>query len=91
MVFTNKGCWHFCIENYSVADYRNTNNDSDSKNACPFCINRCSKFILPVHKKGTIKMLADLFIADCAGEMMCIDMVNKIETYKEVGTLVYGR
>ena len=36
-------------------------------------------------------MLADIFIADCVGEMNCIDMVDKIKTYKEVGKLVYGR
>ena len=70
MVFTNKGCWHCCIENDSVVDYPDTNNDTSCKNVCPFCINRCSNFILPVHKKGTIKMLADLFIADCIGEII---------------------
>ena len=36
-------------------------------------------------------MLADLFIANCVGEMNCMDMVDKIKKYKEVGTLVYER
>ena len=31
------------------------------------------------------------FIANCVGEMKYIDMVEKIKTYKEVVTLVYGR
>ena len=36
-------------------------------------------------------MLSDIFIANCEGDMKCIDMVDKIKNYKEVGTLVYGR
>ena len=91
MVFTNKGCWHCCIENDYVVHNNDTNSDTDCKNACPFCINRYSNFILPVHKQGTIKMLADLFIANCVREMNCIDMVYTIKNYKEVGKLVYGR
>ena len=36
-------------------------------------------------------MLSDIFIANCEGDMKCIDMVEKFKNYKEVGTLVYGR
>ena len=64
MVFTNKGCWHSCIENDSVINNIDTSFDTECKNACPFCINKCSNFILHVNKRGTVKMLADIFIAN---------------------------
>ena len=91
MIFTNKGCWHSYIENDSVINNIETNLHSECRNACPFCINKCSDFILPVNKEGTVKMLADIFIANCVGEMNCVDMVDKIKKYNNVGTLVYGR
>ena len=47
------------------------------KNTYPFCINKCIQFILQIHKDRTTKILSDILVTNCAGEMKCMDLVGK--------------
>ena len=59
--------------------------------ACPFCCDNLSEYIMPASCNGLSLFLVDVFINNPGGELTPSLIVKKLTQYKNIGTLVYCR
>ena len=59
--------------------------------ACPYCCNMITSYIMHVSHDGLLQLLADVFINNPGGELSPILLVKILTEFKYVGRVVYGR
>lgn len=101
LLVLNLGCWHTCIEMYSmnpVAYHRNNGvyGYPPCINMCPYCDGSIKDMIDPIKKDGMMQFLAETFLCQVnvnglINALTPITLATALFNFKDVGILVYGR
>lgn len=92
MAVLNKDCWHKMMDDKIGNSLEPPAIDLTScGDACSFCCDALSKYIMPISRPGLSLFLADVFINNSGGDLTPSLIVKKLTQYKNVGTSFYGR
>lgn len=92
MIVLKGNCWHQAIENFIGNPIEPPANKLTAcGNACPFCCDVISEYVMPIIRSGLSQFLADVFINNTGSVLSPVILVKKLMEYKDVGTVVYAR
>ena len=92
MIVLKGNCWHQAIENFIGNPLEPPVLVLTScGNACPFCCDVISDYVMPIIRKGLSQFLVDIFINNPGSALSPVLLVKKLTEYEDVGTVVYAR
>ena len=91
MVVLKGDCWHSRIELFIGNPLEPPSFDVERYgNACPYCCDVISEYVMPIVRNRLSQLLVDLFAINPSSELSHAMPVKKLTDSKDIGTCVYA-